>query len=132
MRRLLCAALFVASSIGIYMVPAGADSVTPAKVTLSFDYSDNNSAASASNGTFNVIVDVLPGHTSAAVRIVASSPDGLTSDDLVCTYQSVAKSQVECAFNFTSSGVWSVRAQYATSPKDDVSAVAKTNLRVGL
>ena len=114
------------------MVPAGADSGTPAKVALSFDYSDNNSPASASNGPFNVIVDVLPEHTSGVVRIVASSPDGLTSDDLVCTYQPVAKSQVECAFNFTSSGVWSIRAQYATSTKDDVSAVAKTNLRVGL
>jgi hypothetical protein len=113
------------------MVPAGADSSTPAKVALSFDYSDNNSPASASSGTFNIIVDVLPGRSSGVVRIVASSPDGISADDLVCTYQNVVQSQVECSFNFTSSGVWSIRAQFATSKTDDVSAIAKTNLRVG-
>lgn len=113
------------------MIPAGADPITPSKVALSFDYSDNASPASASNGTFNIIVDVLPERTPGVVRIVAFSPDGLSSDNLACAYQAVAQGQVECAFNFTSSGVWSIHAQYATSKQDDVSATAKTNLRVG-
>lgn len=113
------------------MVPAGADPATPSKVKLSFDYSDNNSPASASNGTFNIIVDVLPEHTPGVVRIVAYSPDGFSVDSLTCTYQAVVKSRVECAFNFTSSGVWSIHVQYAASAKDDSIATAKTNLRVG-
>jgi len=131
MRRILCAALVVASSIGFYLIPAGADSSTPAKVTLAFDYSHNSVPASASSGTFNINVDVLPEHTPGMVRIVASSPAGLSSGDLVCTYQDVVQSEVDCSFNFTSSGVWSIRAQFAPSKSDSVSAVATTNLRVG-
>jgi hypothetical protein len=130
MRRLVFAALFVASSFGIYLVPAGADPSVASKVTLSFDYSDNTAPASASNGTFNIIVDVLPEQTPGVVRISAVSPDGLISDNLACGYQNVTFSQVECAFNFSSSGVWAIRAQYATSKQDDVSTIAKTNLRV--
>jgi len=113
------------------MVPAGADPVSVSKVTLSFDYSDNSAPASASTGSFNIIVDVLPSHTPGVVRIVANSPDGISSDSLVCSYQTVVKDQVECNFNFTSSGVWLIRAQFAPSRSDDVVAIAKTNLRVG-
>jgi hypothetical protein len=131
MRRIICAALVVASSIGFYLIPAGADSSTPAKVKLAFDYSDNSVPASASSGTFNINVDVLPEHTPGVVRIVASSPDGLSSGDLVCAYQDVVQSEVDCSFNFTSSGVWSIRAQFAPFKSDSVSAVATTNLRVG-
>lgn len=131
MRRLVCAALLVASSIGILAIPAGADSTSSNKLALSFDYSDNDSPASASNGTFNIIVDVLPEHTQGVVRIIAFAPDGSNSPNLTCSYQTVVKSQVECAFNFPSSGVWSIRAQYALNKQTDVSLSAATNLRVG-
>lgn len=131
MRRLLCAALLVVTTVGIFSIPAGADPATPPKVTLSFDYSDNSVPASASGGTFYITVDVLPEHTPGVVRIVALSPDGLSSDNLACAYQPVLKSQVECAFNFSSSGVWAIHAQFAASKLDDASSTATTNLRVG-
>ncbi|MBW4077825.1 MAG: hypothetical protein HIU84_04805 [Acidobacteria bacterium] len=137
MRRLLVSALLVASSVGIFTIPAAADPASssttttiPSKVTLSFDYSDNSSPASASNGRFNIIVDVLPEHTPGVVKIVAVAPDSANVDNLTCNFQAVQQSQVECAFNFTASGVWSIRALYSVTPKDDVSAFARTNLRV--
>jgi hypothetical protein len=131
MRRLISAALLVASSIGVFTIPAVADPPSnPSKVTLSFDYSDNSAPASASNGLFNIIVDVLPEHTPGVVKIVAVAPDSANVDNLTCNYQSVQQSQVECAFNFTASGVWSIRALYSVTPKDDVTAFARTNLRV--
>jgi len=140
MRRLLVAALLVASSVGIFTIPAVADpasnttttttTTNPSKVTLSFDYSDNSSPASASNGRFNIIVDVLPEHTPGVVKIVAVAPDSSGVDNLTCNFQAVQQSQVECAFNFTASGVWSIHALYSVTPKDDVSAFARTNLRV--
>ncbi|MHB1087976.1 MAG: hypothetical protein ACYC19_04330 [Acidimicrobiales bacterium] len=137
MRRLLVAALMVASSVGILTVPAMADPASnsttttiPAKVTLSFDYSDNSSPASASNGRFNIIVDVLPEHTPGVVKIVAVAPESAGVDNLTCSFQPVQQSQAECAFNFTANGVWSIHALYAVTPKDDVTAFARTNLRV--
>ena len=132
MRRLLSAALLVASSIGVFAIPAVADppSNPSSKVTLSFDYSDNSAPASASNGLFNIIVDVLPERTPGVVKIVAVAPDSSNVDNLTCNYQAVLQSQVECAFNFTASGVWSIRALYSVTPKDDVTAFARTNLRV--
>ncbi len=133
MRRVLCAVLFVASSIGIYMVPAGADPSGPsgqANVSLSYDFSDNNDAASASNGVFNIIVDVLPERTPGVVRIVAVAPSDANVSNLVCRYQVVSKSTVECAFNFTAGGTWAIHAQYAPSRSSDVVATAVTNISV--
>lgn len=131
MRRLLSAALLVASSIGVFAIPAVADPPSsPSKVTLSFDYSDNSAPASASGGLFNIIVDVLPERTPGVVKIVAVAPDNSGVNNLTCSYQAVQQSQVECAFNFTTNGVWSIHALYSVTPKDDVTAFARTNLRV--
>ncbi len=131
MRRVLCAVTLVASSFGFLALPAGADSSTSPGITLSFDYSDNTTPASASNGVFNVIVDVIPAHTPGAVKIVATAPANSGDPNLVCAFQNIAKDHVECAFNFTSSGVWSIHALYATSAKDPVTVSAIANLRVG-
>jgi hypothetical protein len=130
MRRALLAALFVASSVGILSLPAGADSPTPSNIVLSFDFSDNSAPASASNGLFNVIANVLPEHTGGVVRMVAIAPDNSGVSNLVCPFQPVQKSQVECAFNFTSNGVWSIKAQFAPDNKSDVSSISITRLRV--
>lgn len=129
MRRLLCAALLVASSIGIIVIPAAADSSSD-KVLLSFDYSDNSAPPSASNGPFNVIVDVLPGDTTGLVRMFAVAPASTNDSNIVCHFQWIDQSQAECAFNFPDSGVWAIHAQYVTAPQTDVVAVAVTNLRV--
>lgn len=131
MRRALCAALFVASSIGIFLVPAGADPPNnPDKISLSYDFSDNNDPASASNGVFNIIVNVLPEHTPGVVRMVAVAPAGANVNNVVCRYQAVSQSNVECAFNFSASGTWAVHAQYASSRGSDVAATAATNIAV--
>ncbi len=99
-------------------------------INLSFDYSDNSSAATSSNGPFNIIVDVLPGHIAGAIRIIAVSPDGSGVSNLVCSYQEIKKFQVECPFNFTTDGVWSIRAQMVDDDRSNVLATAVTNLRV--
>ena len=130
MRRALLAALFVASSVGILSLPAGADSLTPSNIVLSFDFSDNSAPASASNGPFNVIANVLPEHTGGVVRMVAIAPDNSGNSNLVCPFQPVQQSQVECAFNFTTNGVWSIKAQFAPDNKSDVSSISITRLRV--
>ena len=130
MRRALLAALFVASSVGIMSLPAAADNPLPLPIVLSFDFSDNSVPASASNGVFNVIIDVLPEHTGGVVRMVAISPDNSGVSNLVCPFQPVQKSHVECAFNFTANGVWTVRAQFAPDTKSDVTSVSITRLRV--
>ncbi|MFZ1062367.1 MAG: hypothetical protein WAN30_02725 [Acidimicrobiales bacterium] len=136
MRRALCAALLVAATAGFVALPAGADTATAGGgaapgTTLSFDYSDNTSPASASNGVFNIIVDVIPAHTNGFVRVVAVAPSSTNEPNLVCAFQAITYSQVECAFNFTASGVWSIHADYITTLKDTVSASAIANLRVG-
>ena len=130
MRRALLAALFVASSVGILSLPAGADSLTPSNIVLSFDFSDNSAPASASNGPFNVIANVLPEHTGGVVRMVAIAPDNSGNSNLVCPFQPVQQSQVECAFNFTTNGVWSIKAQFVPDDKSDVSSISITRLRV--
>jgi hypothetical protein len=130
MRRALLAALFVASSVGILSLPAGADSPAPSNIVLSFDFSDNSAPASASNGPFNVIANVLPEHTGGVVRMVAIAPDNSGNSNLVCPFQPVQQSQVECAFNFTTNGVWSIKAQFAPDNKSDVSSISITRLRV--
>lgn len=129
MRRLLCVALLVASTVGIFAIPASADPVNPT-ILMSFDYSDNTAAASASNGPFNVIVDVLPGDTTGLVRMFAVAPAVTNDANLVCHFQWINQSQAECAFNFPDNGVWSIHAQYVVAPDTDVVAVAVTNLRV--
>jgi hypothetical protein len=136
MRKRLWAALLVAATVGLFALPAGADFAVPngpPGTTLSFDYSDNTAPPSASNGTFNITVDVIPAHTPGVVRIIALAPNNSTEPNLVCAFQSISYSQVECAFNFTTSGVWTIRAEYAASSKGSVSvtATAIANLRVG-
>ena len=135
MRWLICAALIVASSIGIIVVPAVADS-SSSNVLLSFDYSDNTAPASASNGAFNVIVDVLPGNTTGLIRMFAVAPASTNDANIVCHFQLINQSEAECAFNFPDSGVWEIHAQYeaapptVAAPQSNVVAVAVTNLRV--
>jgi hypothetical protein len=136
MRKVLLAALVVAATVGFVALPAGAELAAPAGgspgTTLFYDYSDNSAPPSAANGVFNIIVDVLPASVSGLVRVVAVSPAASGQPNLVCSYQVISKySQVECAFNFTASGVWSIHADYVDSLKDPVSANTTVNLRVG-
>ncbi|MGD0054923.1 MAG: hypothetical protein ABSC34_05740 [Acidimicrobiales bacterium] len=134
MRRVLCAVVFVAASVGFLVLPAGADSVGPgdiSSIALSFDFSDNSAPAAVSNGPFSVTVDVLPEHTPGVIRITADAPDGSGTSPVVCSYQTVEQSQVECNFNFTTSGLWSLRADFASSDKSQVEVYAVTILRVG-
>jgi hypothetical protein len=115
----------------VFLVPAGADPPTnPDKVSLSYDFSDNNNPASASNGVFNIIVNVLPEQTPGVVRIVAVAPAGAGVNNLVCRFQVVSESNVECGFNFTASGTWAIHAQYAPRLSLDVAATAGTNISV--
>jgi len=130
MRRVLLAALFMASSVGIFTIPAVADSLAPSNVVLSFDFSDNSAAASLSNGPFNVIANVLPEHTAGVVRMVAIAPDNADVSNMVCSFQAVQKSEAECAFNFSANGVWTIKAQFANDTKSGVVSVSVTRLRV--
>lgn len=111
-------------------LPAAADPI-PNRVSLSFDYSDNDIAASVSKGSFNIIVNVLPEHATGLIRMVAVAPAGANVNNLVCSFQWISKSQSECSFDFTATGVWGVHAQYQVVPKTDVVSSAVTNLRVG-
>jgi hypothetical protein len=129
MRRLLCAAIFVASLVGAAVVPAGADPI-PNRITLSFDYTDNNAPASVSNGAFNVIVNVLPEGASGLIRMVAIAPAGSSASNQVCRFQWINVGQAECAFNFPDNGIWAIHAQFEVVPQSDLVASAVTNLRV--
>jgi hypothetical protein len=129
MRRVIVAALFVASSVGLYVLPATADS--PAKVTLSYDFSANGQPPSASGPNFIIEVDVLPEQTPGLVRVVAVAPDNSGVNNIVCRFQTVDNSHVTCKFNFTAAGTWSIHSQYAADANSDVSAWAVTNIRVG-
>ena len=131
MRRTLLAFLLMVASLGVSVAAASGDVNDPARTNLSFDFSDNGSSPSASGGDFNIIVDVLPEGTPGLVRMVATAPVDAGVSDLVCRFQLVEKSRVECAFNFTAGGTWSIRAQYATTTTSGVSAVTDTNIRVG-
>ena len=131
MRRVLLALLVTCSTLGVSVVAAGADQNGPARPNLSFDFSDNGAAPSASGGVFNIIVDVLPEGTPGFVRVVASAPANAGVSGLVCRFQSVDKSRVECPFNFSAGGTWAIRAQYATTTTTGVTAVTDTNIRVG-
>jgi hypothetical protein len=130
MRRLLCAALLVGTLMGATVLPAYADPI-PNRLSMSFDYSDNAAPASASTGLFNVIVDVLPVHSSGLIRMVAVAPSEANVANVVCKFQWIDQNQVECSFNFTATGVWAIHAQYQVVPNADVVSTAVTNLRVG-
>jgi hypothetical protein len=132
MRRVLLAALFVACSVGFVAIPAGADLSIQNSVVLSFDFSDNSGPAAASAGSpnFNVIADVLPAHTGGVVRMVAVAPASANEPNLICAYQAIQQSEVECNFNFSADGVWQIRAEYSTDTKSAVSSVSVTALRV--
>lgn len=134
MRRVLCAALLVAATFGFVVAPVGADSsgpsVGPDKVSLSYDFSDNNDPASASGGVFNIIANVRPEHTPGVVRMVAVAPPDAGVANLVCRFQNVVHSTVECGFNFTAGGTWAIHVQYAANRDSDVSATAVTNISV--
>lgn len=132
MRRALLALLLTASTVGLVVLPAGAEVVASDinRIHLSFDFSDNSNPASASSGSFNIIVDVLPEHTPGVVRMVATAPDSANVSNLFCRYQAVSGSQVECSFNFTASGTWQIKAIYAVTKAADVSATAVTNIDV--
>jgi hypothetical protein len=132
MRRLLWAVLFSAASIGILAVPAGADMVTLNNlnpIVLSYDFSSNNQSPDSSSA-FSVIVDVLPEHTQGVIKVTAVAPDGSGSVPLVCAPQAVQQSRVECSFNFTTDGLWSIRADFAPDAKSPSTVFAVTVLRV--
>jgi hypothetical protein len=151
MRRVLLAAFFVAASIGIYVVPSGADSFSVTNVVLSFDFSDNSGSATVNFGAvagnscaesiasptsascvnaFNVTTDVLPENTGGFVRMVAIAPATSNAANIVCPFQPVQQSQVECGFNFPSNGVWEIKSQYSIDTVLGVSSVSVTSLRV--
>ncbi|MGA2969415.1 MAG: hypothetical protein ABSE75_06380 [Acidimicrobiales bacterium] len=58
--------------------------------------------------------------------MTAVAPEGSASVPLVCAYQPVQQSQVQCSFNFTSSGLWSIRADYALSGKTTTTTTTTT------
>jgi hypothetical protein len=132
MRRVLPALLLVGATLGLVTVPAGAEvSASDAtRIHLSFDFSDNSDPASASSGPFNIITDVLPEHSPGVVRMVAIAPADSGLSNLVCRYQEVSASQVECGFNFTTNGTWEIKSQYAANRQTDISATSVTNIDV--
>lgn len=139
MRRIIWALLFAAASVGFMALPAGADASTTnnsqdPNIILAFDFSDNSVAAAVSNGPFNIITDVLTLDGSTAggvVRMIAVAPANSGEPNLKCDYQSVQQGEVECAFNFTTSGVWQVRTEWSDNSKDAVLSYSVTDLRVG-
>jgi hypothetical protein len=150
MRRVLLAVFFVMASFGIYVIPTAADSFSVTNVVLSFDFSDNSGSATVNNGAaagdacvasasptsvacanaFNVISDVLPANTGGFVRMVAIAPASSTANNIVCPFQPVQQSQVECGFDFPSNGVWEIKSQYSIDTVLGVSSVSITSLRV--
>ena len=133
MRRVLWAVLFTAASIGILAVPAGAVIATPTDlnpIVLSYDFSNNTQPPAVSNGPFNITVDVLPEHTAGLVRVTADAPDGSGNAPVVCDYQQVQQSQVECSFNFTTNGLWSIKADYEAGKNQTPEVFTVTVLRV--
>ncbi len=130
MRRMLAAVLLTACSLGLAVAPAAADQGV-SRIVLAFDFSDNAGPPAVSNGAFNIMVDVLPEGTRGVVRMVAIAPADAATSNLVCRFQTIDKGRVECAFNFTVSGTWSIRAQYAPDTSSPISTVSVTNIRVG-
>ena len=62
--------------------------------------------------------------------MVAIAPATANVPNLICAYQPVQQSEVECSFNFSADGVWQIRAEYSTDTKSAVSSVSVTALRV--
>jgi hypothetical protein len=134
MRRMLWAFLFTAASVGVLALPAGADIALPGllnPIVLSYDFSNNSASPAVTNGPFNITVDILSEHMAGVVKITAVAPDGSASIPLVCAFQPVQQSQVQCFFNFTTNGLWSIRAIFAPNAKSTYQVVAVTVLRVG-
>ena len=134
MRRMLWAFLFTAASVGVLALPAGAGLAAPGllnPIVLSYDFSNNSASPAVGSGLFNITVDILPEHTAGVVKITAVAPDGSASIPLVCAFQPVQQSQVQCFFNFTTNGLWSIRAIFAPDAKSTSQVVAVTVLRVG-
>ncbi len=57
-------------------------------------------------------------------------PPRPTANNIVCPFQPVQQSQVECGFDFPSSGVWEIKSQYSIDTVSGVSSVSVTSLRV--
>ena len=126
---MMVAALLVGSSVGLFGLPALADSGS--KVSLSFDFSANAAPPSASGPSFEIDVDVLPERAGGFVRVVALAPQDSGSNNMVCRFQAIDHSLVSCNFNFSAPGTWTIKAQYVTAIGNDVSSSAVTNIRVG-
>lgn len=130
MRRLVASLLLIAASLGLAVAPVAADPPS-ARVVLSFDFSDNSSAPAVSNGVFHITTDVLPEGTRGVVRLIAVAPSDAGVSNLVCRFQNVVKSRVDCGFNFTAAGTWFIRAQYAPDASSPIAVTSGTNIRVG-
>lgn len=135
MRRMVASTLLALAPLALFAAPAAATAATTpsdAPVILAFDFSDNSQPASAANGSFKIIADVLAltGQTGGDVRMIALAPAGSNSNNLVCGYQAVREGQVECSFNFTTDGVWRVKAEWTDNPKNPISVSSLTVLRV--
>ena len=135
MRRMVVATLLALAPLGLVGGTAGAQaahSAADAPVILAFDFSDNSQPASVSHNGFNITTDVLSLTNGAGgvVRMVAIAPATSTSSNLVCGFQVVRQGQVECSFNFTTTGVWRIRAEWAPSTHDAVAFASQTVLRV--
>ncbi len=138
MRRLVAMTLLALAPLaplGLLGGTAGAQAahaVSDAPVILAFDFSDNSQPASVSHNGFNITADdlSLTGDAGGVVRMVAIAPANSQSSNLVCGFQAVREGQVECAFNFTSTGVWRIRAEWAPTTHDAVAVASQTVLRV--
>ncbi len=129
-RRLIASLVLVAASLGLAVAPAAADPPS-ARIVLSFDFSDNSAPPAVSNGAFHIATDVLPEGTRGVVRLIAIAPTDAGVSNLVCRFQNVVKSRVECGFNFTAAGTWLIRAQYAPDLSSPIAFTSGTSIRVG-
>ncbi len=100
-------------------------------MVLSFDFSDNSAPPAVSNGVFHIAVDVLPEGSRGVVRMIAIPPADAGVSNLVCRFQNVVKSRVECGFNFTAVGTWLIRAQYAPDLSSPIALTSGTSARIG-
>ena len=130
MRRFFASLVLVAASLGLAVAPVAADPPS-ARIVLSFDFSDNSAPPAVSNGVFHIATDVLPEGTRGVVRMIAIAPGDAGVPNLVCRFQNVVKSRVECGFNFTAAGTWLIRAQYATDLSSPIVLTSGTSIRVG-
>jgi len=98
-------------------------------------FSNNSASASASNGPFNITVDILPEHTPGFVRVTAAHRKDQPVSPLhrsYCAYQPVSAESGAVPINFTTECLWSIRADYSLSTKATSTQIfAVTVLRVG-